>query len=73
MPKFKVGDNVVCINNDLGYEYLILNKTYKIIDILDDEILINDYFDEECWYNIKFFISLQELRKQKILSIFENV
>lgn len=71
---FKVGDRVVCIEDDkfINFtKYIIKYNTYIIKDIFDFDILS---FDEDPIFNYKsdIFISLKEYRKQKLIKIIYN-
>ena len=65
VPKFKIGDKIVCIdtsygkNVTIGKKYEVEYSTYNYINIYDD---LNRYTE----YRTICFLSLKEYRKQKI-------
>jgi hypothetical protein len=71
--KFKKDDIVLCVDNS-AYQYIKLYKKYKICNIPDDIfiVLINDN-NVLCSYNKKNFITLKDLRKQKINKILNEI
>jgi hypothetical protein len=72
MSKFKIGDNVVCIDNSND----MFIKKYEIYTVTDinnvnvNFIEIDNY--KKCHYFFDRFISLKEYRKQKINDIFNE-
>lgn len=75
----RVGDKIICINNDgclkkglSPLRYLTLNKVYTIVDMeLDNPGVLNDN-GEKTYYHKTRFISVQERRDLVILSLLEK-
>jgi len=66
---FKVGNRIVCINNE-GYEnHLKINESYIIQKIITKTGLIILLNHEKCAFGIYRFISVVEQRKQKLEKI----
>lgn len=65
VPKFKIGDKIVCIdtsygkNVTIGKKYEVRYSSYNYINIWDD-------FGNYREYKTSCFLSLKEYRKQKI-------
>lgn len=53
---FKVGDEVVCINNNLSCETLTKHKKYSIIKVTNADFIqiINDHNEEEVFHPFRF-------------------
>lgn len=70
-----VGDKIICIRFDKGFDALTIGKVYRIIDFDDESAMysstgiylsiINDNGVENYYYYSKF-ISEKEYRKQKL-------
>ena len=62
---------VKCID-DKGW-YLTIGKIYEVIQLNgnDDYIIINDK-GEKLWYEKEYFISLSEIRNEKINKLLED-
>ncbi len=65
VPKFKIGDKIVCINTSygknvtIGKKYEVKFSNYTYVNIFDD---FGNYHE----YKTNCFLSLKEYRKQKI-------
>lgn len=65
VPKFKIGDKIVCIHIPygkdvtIGKKYEVKFSNYSFVSIFDD-------FDIYREYKASCFLSLKEYRKQKI-------
>lgn len=77
----KVGDRVVCINNDIGYNFkvkLTIGKIYTIIGIRQYDTYNNKYSyvvkndnSRKYNYNSEIFLELSKFRKNIIDDILE--
>jgi hypothetical protein len=63
---FKIGDKVVCVNNNLT-NYLILYKIYCVIHVEFNSVRLEGLENHNFFANR--FILLSENRKQKIKSL----
>ena len=71
----KIGNIITCIintnenNTHFFINTLTTNKTYKILQIQDNLILIKNDYNEIVWYYCWRFITLKQNRKQKLLKL----
>jgi hypothetical protein len=69
---FKVGDKIVCVNNNIkpGYGlFITIGNVYDVIVEDDGVVTIIDDTGENSFYNEARFVSLIEYRKLKIEKI----
>jgi len=74
---FEIGDKVVCIEktNNTGYS-ININQVYIVsgLDIQYGKLNYISFKESNGFYiNIKFFITLQEHRRRKLLKLKENI
>lgn len=65
----KRGEWVVCIDNEgtCGQDVILtINKVYKIINTVDDHLLLDDNYNSGLLFNKNRFILLTELRRKKL-------
>ena len=65
-----IGEYVTCITNDAGegvaWKYLSKGKSYLLIEESSTGYLIKDDTDEEYWFPIINFKTIQEIRDLKL-------
>jgi len=59
---FKKGDRVICIDSN-GAEYLFVNKSYFVYDVVDSEYLS---VDGGLYMTRRFILDVKYQRKQKL-------
>jgi hypothetical protein len=77
--KFKVGDRIVCVNDVIVGDYLVLNKVYVVKDFFFDEDFRGEFINfvkvqgVNKFFSFERFISLKEYRRRKLKKIYERL
>ena len=68
MPKFKRGDDIVCIDNEIAIDRLTVKKVYKVLNTggVSGRVLVEDDQGKRRFYQSERFITVDQHREKVV-------